>query len=69
MNRIFSRFVDEIHRYEGTLVEIRDELFVLFADEDRSKHVWKAASAALAISRATVSLKEELSGVHLPIIL
>ncbi len=69
MNCIFSRFVDEIHRYEGTLLEIRgDELFVLFADEDRSKHVWKAASAALAISRAATVLKEELSGGRLPVI-
>ena len=31
INRIFSRFIDEIHHYEGTLLEIRgDELFVLF---------------------------------------
>ena len=70
INRIFSRFIDEIHRYEGTLLEIRgDELFVLFADEDHSRHVWKAASAALAISRAATALKEELSGAHPPIIL
>ena len=70
MNRILSRFVDEIHRYEGTLLEIRgDEIFVLFADEDHSRHVSKAASAALALSRAATSLKEELSGAHPPIIL
>ena len=69
MNRVFSRFVDETHRYEGTLLEIRgDELFILFVDEDPSKHVWKAASAALAISRAAASLKEELSGLQLPVV-
>ena len=70
MNRILSRFVDEIHRYEGTLLEIRgDELFVLFGDEDHSKHVRKAASAALALSRTAASLQDELSGAHPPIIL
>ena len=70
INRIFSRFIDEIHRYEGTLLEIRgDELFVLFGDEDPARHVWKAANAALAISRAANALKEELSGAHPPMIL
>ena len=40
VNRAFSRFVDEIHRYDGVLLEIGgDELFVLFTDEDPSKHV------------------------------
>jgi class 3 adenylate cyclase len=69
MNRIFSRFIDEIHRYEGTLLEFRgDELFVLFEDEDPSRHVWKAVGAALAISRAAEAMKEELSGVQLPIV-
>lgn len=69
MNRVFTRFVDEIHRYEGTLLEIRgDELFVMFADEDRSKHVWKAGRAALAISQAAADLREELSGVEIPIV-
>ena len=69
MNRVFTRFVDEIHRYEGTLLEIRgDELFVMFADEDRSKHVWKAGRAALAISQAAADLREELSGVEVPIV-
>lgn len=68
MNRVLSRFVDETHRYQGTLLEIRgDELFILFVDKDPSKHVWKAASAALAISRAAASLKEELSGLQLPV--
>ena len=70
INRIFSRFIDEIHRYEGTLLEIRgDELFVLFADEDPSRHVWKAASAALALSRAAAGLKDELSSAAPPVIL
>jgi class 3 adenylate cyclase len=69
INRIFSRFIDEIHRYEGTLLEIRgDELFVLFGDEDPSRHVWKAASAALAISRAAAGLKDELSSAAPPVI-
>jgi predicted ATPase/class 3 adenylate cyclase len=70
INRAFSRFVDEIHRYDGVLLEIGgDELFVLFADEDHSKHVWKAASAALAISRAAAELKEELSSGHPPLMM
>jgi len=70
INRAFSRFVDEIHRYEGTLLEIRgDEIFVLFGDEDPARHVRKAASAALAISRAANSLKDELSSAHPPIVL
>src|SRR6185295_11680613 len=63
-----SRFVDEIHRYDGVLLEIGgDELFVLFGDEDPSKHVWKAAKAALAISGAATALKEELSSVSQPL--
>jgi len=70
INRAFSRFVDEIHRYEGTLLEIRgDEIFVLFRDDDRARHAWKAASAALAISRVANSLKDELSSSCPPIIL
>jgi class 3 adenylate cyclase len=70
MSRVLSRFVDEIHRYEGTLLEIRgDELFVLFADEDPARHVRKAAHAALALSRAAAALKDELGGALQPIIL
>ena len=66
----FSRFIDEIHRYGGTLLGIRgDELFVLFADEDCSRHVWKAAKAALAIARAATRLTEELAGAHPPLIM
>jgi class 3 adenylate cyclase len=65
VNRAFSRFVDEIHRYDGVVLEIAgDELFVLFTDEDPAKHAWKAAQAALAISRAATSLQEELSSAH-----
>jgi class 3 adenylate cyclase len=65
MNRTFSKFVDEIHRYEGVLLEIGgDELFALFGDEDTTKHVWKAANAALAISRGAKELKEELASAH-----
>ena len=46
VNRAFSRFVDEIHRYDGVLLEIGgDELFVLFTDEDPAKHAWKAHAA------------------------
>jgi class 3 adenylate cyclase len=63
VNRAFSRFVDEIHRYDGVLLEIGgDEQ--LFTDEDPSKHVWKAAQAALAISRAATELQKELSSAH-----
>ena len=70
VNRAFSRFVDEIHRFDGVLLEIGgDELFVLFGDEDRSKHVWKAANAALAISRAATELKQELSGANPPLMM
>jgi predicted ATPase/class 3 adenylate cyclase len=70
VSRAFSRFIDEIQRYDGILLEIRgDELFVLFGDEDRSRHVWKAANAALAISRAASGLKEELLGVPLPLVM
>jgi class 3 adenylate cyclase len=65
INRAFSRFLDEIHRYDGVLLEIGgDELFVLFMDEDPSKHVCKAAQAALAISRAAADLQQELSSAH-----
>ena len=68
INRAFSRFVDKIQHHEGVLLEIRgDELFVLFADEDHSKHVANAANGALAISRAAISLKEELSSAYPPL--
>jgi class 3 adenylate cyclase len=46
-----------------------DELFVLFADEDCSRHVWKAAKAALAIARAATRLTEESAGAHPPLIM
>jgi class 3 adenylate cyclase len=70
VNRAFSRFVDEIHRFDGVLLEIGgDELFVLFGDEDRSRHVWKAANAALAISRAASELKQEMSGANPPLMM
>ena len=70
INLAFSRFVDEIHRYDGVLLEIGgDELFVLFGDEDRSKHVWRAAKAALAISHAAIALKEELSSASPPLMM
>jgi class 3 adenylate cyclase len=70
VNCAFSRFIDEIRRYGGTLLGIRgDELFVLFADEDCSRHVWKAAKAALAIARAATRLNEESEGAHPPLIM
>src|SRR6478672_12197518 len=70
VNIAFSRFVDEIHRHDGVLLEIGgDELFVLFGDEDPSKHVWKAAKTALAISGAATALKEELSGAYPPLMM
>jgi predicted ATPase/class 3 adenylate cyclase len=70
VNYAFSRFIDEIHRYGGTLLGIRgDELFVLFADEDGSRHVWKAAKAALAIAHAATRLNEESAGAHPPLIM
>ncbi len=70
VNHAFSRFVDEIHRFEGILLETRgDELFVLFEDEDPRKHVWKAAKAALAIRRAATTLNKESAGAHPPLIM
>jgi predicted ATPase/class 3 adenylate cyclase len=70
INRAFSRFTDEIHRYDGVLLEVSgDELFVLFGDEDPSKHVRKAAKAALAIAHAATALKEELSSGYPPLIM
>ena len=70
MNCAFSRFVDEIHRYEGILLEVSgDELFVVFGDDDRAEHVRKAARAALAISRAARELKEELASAHTPLVM
>jgi class 3 adenylate cyclase len=70
VNRAFSRFVDEIHRFGGILLETRgDELLVLFGDEDPSKHVWKAAKAALAIRRAATILNKETAGAHPPLVM
>jgi class 3 adenylate cyclase len=70
INRAFARFADEINRYEGILLEIGgDELFVLFGDEDPARHVSKAISAALAITRATHELTEELGSAVPPIVM
>ena len=70
INRAFSKFADEINRYEGILLEIGgDELFVLFGDEDPAKHVWKAISAALAITRASHELTDELGSAAPPIVM
>jgi len=68
VNYAFSRFVDEVHRFGGVLLETRgDELFVLFGDEDPRNHVWKAAKAALAIRRAATQLNKESAGAHPPL--
>jgi len=68
VNHAFSKFVDEIHRFGGVLLETRgDELFVLFGDEDPGNHVWKAAKAALAIRRAATQLNKESVGAHPPL--
>jgi class 3 adenylate cyclase len=70
IDRAFSRFIDEIHRYGGIVLEFRgDEVFALFEDDDRARHVWKAASTALAIRRAAASLNEDLSDAPLPIVM
>jgi class 3 adenylate cyclase len=70
MNRAFSRFVDEVHRYEGVLLEISgDELFVVFGDQNPAQHVRKAANAALAISGASSELKEELGSAETPLLM
>jgi class 3 adenylate cyclase len=70
VNHAFSKFVDEIDRFKGVLLETRgDELFVLFGDEDPRKHVWRAAKAALAIRRAATQLNRESAGAHPPLIM
>jgi class 3 adenylate cyclase len=69
INRAFSRFVDEVHRYDGLLLEITgDELLILFEDENSSRHVWKAARTALAIAKAADSLNAESCGSNPPLI-
>ena len=70
VNHTFSRFVDEIHRFEGVLLEIRgDELFVLFGDEDPGSTFGRLRSAALAIRRAATQLNKESVGTHPPLIM
>ena len=70
INRAFSKFADEINRYEGILLEIGgDELFVLSGDEDPARHVWKAINAALAITRAAHELTQELGSAAPPIVM
>ena len=70
VNHAFSRFVDEIHRFEGVLLEIRgDELFVLFGDDDPKKHVWKAAKAALAIRQGSDNIEQRITGTHPPLVM
>src|SRR5262249_38914961 len=70
INRAFSKFTDEIHRYDCVLLEISgDELFALSGDEDYAKHVRKAANAALAIDNAAIALKEELSSDFPPLLM
>ncbi len=70
IDRAFSRFIDEIHRYDGIVLEFRgDEVFALFEDDDRARHVWKAASTALAIRRAAAGLNRDLCDAPLPIVM
>jgi len=70
VNSAFSHFVDEIHRFEGVLLETRgDELLVMFGDDDPTKHRWKAAKAALGIRRAAAQLNKELPNTHPPLIM
>jgi class 3 adenylate cyclase len=70
INRSFSRFVDEVNRFGGVVLEVRgDEIFALFQDEDRTKHAWKAVSAALAITREAAKLNAEFSNIPVPILM
>ena len=70
VNRAFSSFLDEIHRYDGTLLEISgDELFVLFTDEDWFRHAWKAAKTALAIASAAIRINEASPDASMPLVM
>ena len=62
INRAFSEFTQEIHDFDGVLLDVRgDELFVLFADEDPARHARNAAEAALAINRTVTRLNAHRS--------
>ena len=70
VNRAFSSFLDEIYRYDGTLLEISgDELFVLFTDEDWSRHAWKASKTALAIASAAIRINEASPDASMPLVM
>jgi predicted ATPase/class 3 adenylate cyclase len=59
VNRAFSDFIEEIHRFHGALLDVRgDELLVLFEDDGPEVHARNAAAAALAIQRAAAQLNE-----------
>lgn len=70
VSRVFSKFVDEVHRYDGAVLEIRgDELFVMFTDDEQSRHARKAANTALAIGRAAARINFELEGSPFPLLM
>jgi class 3 adenylate cyclase len=62
VNRAFSEFIEEIHRYHGVVLDIRgDELLVLFQETDHGGHARNAVKAALSIARAAAYLNDDRS--------
>ena len=62
INRVLSEFIDEVHRFNGTLLRIRgDELFCIFEDADPTRHANNATHAALSITRVVSRLNEHRS--------
>lgn len=62
VNRAFSEFVDDIHRFHGVLLSVHgDELFAFFQDEDPVRHVRNACHAALSISRTATRFNQDRS--------
>lgn len=70
MNQMFAQFSDEIHHYNGEILEFAgDELFVLFSDDDPTKHTWNAAKTAIAIRRLSERLSVKTPSEEIPIVM
>jgi len=69
IERYFSSFLDDIHRYHGDVNETAgDGLMIIFQDADRAIHAAQAASTSLAVRARTEALNRELRGSYDPVV-
>lgn len=68
IERYFSAFLDDIHRYQGDVNEtMGDGLMAIYQDEDKVENALNATRSALAILVTTRLINQELEGKFVPI--